>query len=476
MDPFGSFPIEVDSRVSELLNHFLSVMSPGTIAVDIRHKSNLIRTDWFGTALNSRAFMHSLLCAAALHLYIVGKGSYFSIVYHKAQAVTAINAALSDPELGISDANIGAVFNLLSVEESLLLPIFQEQLGEDGEEEPNQRMIHLNGLKRMVELRGGLGAIKSNRCLQAFILWHSTAHAIASFDPPYLSPLGLSTKKRESIYPPGYRPVVSENFIDLCRSASISESLIEIIQDLLTYTFDLNAWFSTEGSPLDPLDIQNHASILESLFLQWLRGDDAPQIIHTAVEESLCIALLVFVFRAAESIGGWEEQTYLHYTATKRLQEALNATSRRDWTSCPDLLLWILAAGAVSAQGSTECAWLEFQLSAACAEFGIESLDSLIEHLHQCVWVNYKLDMAAERLWDQISHLRLEPSIIAPYASGPLQFQVSERDYRDWQTKRWFNTEEGFVVPKSPYLSNGAPIWVDDGLYDAGLFYVRVTL
>jgi hypothetical protein len=68
-------------------------MSPGTIAVDIRHKSNLIRTDWFGTALNSRAFMHSLLCAAALHLYIVGKGSYFSIVYHKAQAVTAINAA-----------------------------------------------------------------------------------------------------------------------------------------------------------------------------------------------------------------------------------------------------------------------------------------------------------------------------------------------------------------------------------------------
>jgi len=63
------------------------------------------------------------------------------------------------------------VFNLLSVEESLLLPVFQGQLGEDGEEEPNQRMIHLNGLKRMVELRGGLGAIKSNRCLQAFILW-----------------------------------------------------------------------------------------------------------------------------------------------------------------------------------------------------------------------------------------------------------------------------------------------------------------
>jgi len=274
------------------------------------------------------------------------------------------------------------------------------------------------------------------------------------------------------MYPPGYRPVVSENFIDLCRSTAISESLIEIIQDLLTYTFDLNAWFSTEGSPLDPLDIQNHASILECLFLRWLRGDDTSERTHTAVEESLCIALLVFVVRASESIGRREEPYHLHYTATKRLQEALSATSRPDWASCPDLLLWILATGAISAQGSTECAWLVFQLSSACAEFGIESLNNLLERLHQCVWVNYKLDMAAERLWDQISYLRLEPSIVAPYASGPLQFQVSELDYQDWQTKRWFNTDGEFVIPKSPYLSNGAPIWGDDGLYDNGLFYV----
>jgi hypothetical protein len=114
--------------------------------------------------------MHSLLCAAALHLYIVGKGSSFSIVYHKAQAVAAINAALSDPELGISDANIAAVFNLLCVEESLLMPFFHDESWGEAEG-PNQRMIHLNGLRRMVELRGGLRAIRTHRVLQAFILW-----------------------------------------------------------------------------------------------------------------------------------------------------------------------------------------------------------------------------------------------------------------------------------------------------------------
>lgn len=92
------------------------------------------------------------------------------ITYHKTQAIAAVNSAISDPDpnLAISDANIGAVFNLLCVEESLLLPFLAQ---EEGQEMLNQREIHLNGLRRMVQLRGGLNSIRSNRILQAFILW-----------------------------------------------------------------------------------------------------------------------------------------------------------------------------------------------------------------------------------------------------------------------------------------------------------------
>ena len=146
-------------------------MAPGIIAVDIRHQSTLMRSDWFGTAISNPGFMHSLLCTAALHLYIFGRGSIDTILHHRATAIAAVNAAISDPDssVGISDANIGAVFNLLTVEEALLLPSFtHERLSED---QPNQRTIHLNGLRRMVQMRGGLTAIKSNRILQAFILW-----------------------------------------------------------------------------------------------------------------------------------------------------------------------------------------------------------------------------------------------------------------------------------------------------------------
>lgn len=94
-----------------------------------------------------------------------------TILYHRAQAIAAVNAAISSSNLdaAISDANIGAVFNLLTVEEALTLPFFDdEQL---GEEHLDQRAIHQSGLQKMVQLRGGLMALSSNRILQAFILW-----------------------------------------------------------------------------------------------------------------------------------------------------------------------------------------------------------------------------------------------------------------------------------------------------------------
>ena len=140
-------------------------MAPGIIAVDIRHRSTLMKSDWFGTAICNQGFMHSLLATIALHAYVFGKGTIDAILYHRAQAIAAVNAAILTPD-GVSDANIGAVFNLLTVEESLLLPTFR--LDEDH---MAQLQIHQRGLQRMVQLRGGLGAITTNRILQAFMLW-----------------------------------------------------------------------------------------------------------------------------------------------------------------------------------------------------------------------------------------------------------------------------------------------------------------
>jgi len=114
--------------------------------------------------------MQSILCSAAVHSYVLGSGSYEEILQHKIQAVAAVNANFADPVLSIGDANIAAVFTLLCIEESLLLPLFEEHT-QKHDEGPKQRRWHLNGLCRMLQLRGGLRELESNPCLQALISW-----------------------------------------------------------------------------------------------------------------------------------------------------------------------------------------------------------------------------------------------------------------------------------------------------------------
>ncbi|KAF2204629.1 hypothetical protein GQ43DRAFT_364266 [Delitschia confertaspora ATCC 74209] len=447
IDPFGTFAVEVDSHVSELLDHFISEMMPGTIAVDIRHKSDLMRSDWFGTAMGNSSFMHSLLCTVALHRYIMGRESFSSILYHKAQAIAAINATISDPNLGISDANIGAVFNLMCVEEALTLPMLQEEKSLEEDDQSNPRMTHLQGLRTMVRLRGGLQNINSNRCLQAFIFWHSTVHAIASFEAPPISTIDYIHASSFPRHPRGYQPAYSHHLLSHCRISGIQPSLITLVESVLVLMADLNACFGDPQSPLDPFEIQNFSYVLESLLLHWLQ-ENSHSGLAKPLEDALCVALLIFTVRTTEALDRRYQNHHLHFVASKRLQKALCATNRHEWLPSPDLLLWILSIGSISADGSPDRLWFIYQTSLACAEFGIESEASLLARLHQCGWVSFKLDEAATELWEGITKIRLEDHtflLSSPFNGwseddqtlptvpvGPLQYQVSSPDFSDW--------------------------------------------
>ncbi|KAF1936738.1 hypothetical protein EJ02DRAFT_75539 [Clathrospora elynae] len=477
-DPFRTSSVEMTRSVSELLEHFVTEMAPGIIAIDVRHRSTLMRSDWFGTAISNTGFMHSLLATIALHAYMFGKGSIVALLYHRAQAITAVNAAIlnPDPDVAISDANMGAVFNLLTVEEGLQMPVF-----ELGEDHTAQLMIHQEGLRKMVQLRGGLMAIKSNRILQAFMLWHSTAHAIASFQAPNPSTLEYINAASFPRHPPGYQPSISQHLTDYCRHAGVKESLTALVELVLILIADLNVWFCDPDSPLDPLNIQNFSCVLECSLLTWLRVNEH---LITPLEDALCVALLIFTVRTTEAMKQQSDVHILHYAASQRLEKALNCTIRSEWQHCPDLLLWILSIGAIS--GSAECTWYVYQTSLACAEFGIPSAEALLGRLHLCGWVSYKLNKAVCHLWDRIVNLRLAPYFEAPSKAedanspvGPLQHHVAEPDFVEWENIDWAALSLGHDTPNEDFTDiggNGDGITAGlstsalsgDALYDLG--------
>ena len=177
---------------------------------------------------------------------------------------------------------------------------------------------------------------------------------------------------------------------------------------------DLNVWFGHADSPLDPLDIQNYACILEIMLMSWSRENEG---LATPLEDALCVAMLIFTVRVTEAMQRRSDIHSLHFAASRRLETALSATSRYEWNFCPDLLLWILAIGAISAEGSSAYSWFVSQVSLACEEFGIYTAEALLTRLHLCGWVSFKLDDAVHGLWRNIIDLRLENRKILPIKS-----------------------------------------------------------
>jgi hypothetical protein len=157
--------------------------------------------------------------------------------------------------------------------------------------------------------------------------------------------------------------------------------------------------------------MQNYSCVLECMLLKWLH--DREHLVRP-VEDALCVALLIFTVRVTEAFKGRDHVHMLHFQASDRLEKALSATSCTDWRLCPDLLLWILAIGAISAEGSPRHPWFAHQVSLACAEFEVATADALLDRLRRCGWVSFKLDKAVGYLWEHVINLRLEDRNFLP--------------------------------------------------------------
>jgi hypothetical protein len=194
----------------------------------------------------------------------------------------------------------------------------------------------------------------------------------------------------------------------------VKSSLTTLVESSLILIADLNILFCDAESVLDPLEVKNYACVLECMLLDWLRANEHRV---SPLEDALCVTLLIFAVRITEALNQRTDMHSLHRAASKRLEKALTATSRTEWQSCPELLLWILAVGAISAEGSEESSWFVHQVSLACSEFGIQRADALLDRLHLCGWVSFKLDEAVRHLWESIMSLRLEDRKFLPIRS-----------------------------------------------------------
>ncbi|KAF2096948.1 hypothetical protein NA57DRAFT_78537 [Rhizodiscina lignyota] len=393
LDPYCALPVRLDPASRWMLDQYLLSLSQ-SVGIDGR-SNTAISQAWFAAAFASRAFMYSVLCAAATHLYALGQTSYWAILQYKSHAMTELNSTLADPVLGVTDGNIGAVFNLLCVDETFPLPNVEKNPS-PPESEGSQRLVHLEGLKRMVQLRGGLTSLRTNPCLYSFLLWHSTAHTVASFQA---SDFALDNSEYDRIIRDFYqsdRCYLGQNrILNLLRSSKLPQTIISATEHVIDFSHQVAAWLRIEPKAPDFMHLGNFSSLIVQNLVRFLNS----QREFEPMAEAVAVALVMFTVRATNDPT--RPLDALHFAATNWLRCALRATDKAKVEWDPDLRLWVCTVGGICAEGSRQQDEIERKFVKACGEWGIESADQLVEALQSLLWVKERFDKRAMDVWQR---------------------------------------------------------------------------
>ncbi|MCJ1405081.1 hypothetical protein MMC11_008307 [Xylographa trunciseda] len=158
VDPFNCLAVALDRAQYGLIDYWISEMAP-TFAPYNEIVGYTLDQAVLSYAVTDEALMHAFLSTFALYrgdLLQQGHDDH-SYMRERASAINLINSRLEILHLAVADTTIATVAVLAA----------NEQVGGNLDE----AIIHSNGLRRMISLRGGMGALPSNPVLRVLIDW-----------------------------------------------------------------------------------------------------------------------------------------------------------------------------------------------------------------------------------------------------------------------------------------------------------------
>ncbi|KAF2444629.1 hypothetical protein P171DRAFT_484726 [Karstenula rhodostoma CBS 690.94] len=396
-------PVPTDSNTRDLLENFIHTYAISFVPLDQHHTSNKATTNWISKSILSStgaSFIYVIFTASALYRQAIGAANAQDVLQYKISAISEINKQLSNRTSRIDDNNIAAVFMLLCIEEGAV------SSDQDKEWAQLQRQLHLDGLKTMIQQRGGLSALKSNQCLQTFILMHSVAHAVSTFERPYAT-LMDSTGHIQQYDIPSFRGrPASTRTLRLFHPLKLDPDLYDLISNIVVFVGDLNVWNDNRKCPVDPIEMQKHICLLVYRLFDWYkRGEEDPSLPRQPVDQSLCLALTIFLIVAYNQNYG-----PMVYAASQRLKAALEKCLFFNWANAADLLTWTLTMGGLATRGTDD---FEFYRQYSIGAFKSQGFaedtnpEEVLDRMRKCLWLG-KLDKHVKDMWAEMGICRGE--------------------------------------------------------------------
>ncbi|KIX03592.1 uncharacterized protein Z518_07145 [Rhinocladiella mackenziei CBS 650.93] len=414
-DPFETYPCDLPkefvSPILDQVNGFLSLMFPPARG---QFLSPLAET-WLRTTFRDRGLFH-----ASLFCQLTRNRIFFSSAPETREQMQCYNETIrgvherfKDAILSCEDENILSVY-ALSYHGELRRdppavapsqgPLTTLQLLHIYGGRLETVQVHLQGLAKMLSLRGGISKIALPGLAQAIsfgdivVACQNIAKPMFPYVPMHDDVIGpLNTASRRT------HPLVGlgKGFRVLPGMLSHEEvsKLLAALRWIIQYTFAVDD--HVEGRPeaqalsalMDERNFVQHNLMLLTPDPSEIRQEHP---MHRLSRLATVIYSLLVVFPLPAVAAPFHQ---LAHDVRSQLSQ-LSIQSR--WTEAPDLILWITVMGAIAAVGSSDRTWYLSALDRLTRRLNIKTWASLKERLKMFLWFEYTNDSDGLKLWREI--------------------------------------------------------------------------
>lgn len=360
----------------------------------------------FYIQLTTAPDFHSTLAVSASYVDFFERKPTTSskTLHHICQAYSLVNLKLSGPQ-AISDSAIAAV---------VTLAIYQQI-----HQQHSTGLVHLKGLHRMIELRGGITRLmKENRPLALKPLRYA---ASSQSDIRSLKDRALTNSRLdiELAMQNGSPTMFNSQDVPvttvLCDSATVKEQLSAcppglplILLDLIVFAGVLNDRVKNGRAKLNPLD---YTETLISLLYRLLEGDPFSQPLLASgglYGNASRLAMLAFMTGLLPNYCRDNFSSSLLCTRLVDAVRELYSTHTDARTGDVSLLLWILFISGISVLKVNDHSWLLFAIAETCDRADLRDWATVHHHLSGFPWIYTLHDAPARYLWEEAHLVKLE--------------------------------------------------------------------
>ncbi|KAL7908079.1 hypothetical protein GGI35DRAFT_486222 [Trichoderma velutinum] len=367
-------PVNITNFSMEIMNEYLTRIMNRMYRLNPWLSMDEVRRMWLPLIFANQAayYCNIALMQTCNEIYSDNGSSSPKALYHLSQTFNYVTSLLAGPD-ALSDSTIMIVVTLIS-----------QELIRKGD---GALRVHLDGLQKMIQLRGGLPKLEGSTALLLKLCKVDIMLAIQHGEPP------LFFRDRMA----KVRDLLAHKKIDFDGNAAAScpqhdflePYLHDILVDMMWTTSLLN-----NGVKLDLITLQEMIFSIGYRLTQFHPSEEERRLWQLQASYHIGITILtmaVFLHAGRRQILDYERLDH-------RLKEILDS-DLEDYN--PELALWLSILGGIWVSGGYDEHWLPPRIRPIATRLNIRSWDEAYIILSHFPWIHALHDDPGHALWDQ---------------------------------------------------------------------------